>query len=192
MIWTDAIQSIILTLGAIFVVVLILTGMPEGAGQALTLASEAEKFSLGDMGLSFASSTVWVMLLYGIFINLTNFGIDQNFVQRYHAADSEKAARRSVWMGALLYMPVALMFFFIGSILFSYYQEHPALLEDVRLAKATELIAEQSPGLAKGSCPVTSSSVSAFTSGTLSVPPVESPGINTIFIVSPEASTSAV
>ena len=136
-IWTDAIQSIILTLGAIFVVVLILTGMPEGAGQALTLASEAEKFSLGDMGLSFASSTVWVMLLYGIFINLTNFGIDQNFVQRYHAADSEKAAGRSVWMGALLYMPVALMFFFIGSILFSYYQAHPALLEDVRLAKGS-------------------------------------------------------
>ena len=150
-IWTDAIQSIILTLGAIFVVVLILTGMPEGAGQALTLASEAEKFSLGDMGLSFASSTVWVMLLYGIFINMTNFGIDQNFVQRYHAADSEKAAGRSVWMGALLYMPVALMFFFIGSILFSYYQAHPALLEDVRLAKATKLVAEQSPGLAKGS-----------------------------------------
>ena len=150
-IWTDAIQSIILTLGAIFVVVLILTGMPKGTGQALTLASEAEKFSLGDMGLSFASSTVWVMLLYGIFINLTNFGIDQNFVQRYHAADSEKAAGRSVWMGALLYMPVALIFFFIGSILFSYYQAHPALLEDVRLAKATELIAEQSPSLAKGS-----------------------------------------
>ena len=150
-IWTDAIQSIILTLGAIFVVVLILTGMPEGAGQALTLASEAEKFSLGDMGLSLASSTVWVMLLYGIFINLTNFGIDQNFVQRYHAADSEKGAGRSVWMGALLYMPVALMFFFIGSILFSYYQAHPALLEDVRLAKATKLVAEQSSGLAKGS-----------------------------------------
>ena len=150
-IWTDAIQSVILTLGAIFVVVLILTGMPEGAGQALTLANEAEKFSLGDMGLSFASSTVWVMLLYGIFINLTNFGIDQNFVQRYHAADSEKAAGRSVWMGALLYMPVALMFFFIGSILFSYYQEHPALLEDLRLAKATELVEEESPGLAKGS-----------------------------------------
>ena len=150
-IWTDAIQSVILSLGAIFVVVLILTGMPEGAGQALTLANEAEKFSLGDMGLSFASSTVWVMLLYGIFINLTNFGIDQNFVQRYHAANSEKAGGRSVWMGALLYMPVALMFFFIGSILFSYYQAHPALLEDVRLAKATELVAEQSPGLAKGS-----------------------------------------
>ena len=146
-IWTDAIQSVILTMGAIFVVALVLTGMPEGAGQAFSIAGDADKFSLGDFNLSFASSTFWVMLLYGIFINLTNFGIDQNFVQRYHAADSEKAAGRSVWMGALLYMPVALMFFFIGSILFSYYQAHPVLLEEVRLAKATELVAEQSPGL---------------------------------------------
>ena len=35
-IWTDAIQSVILTLGAIFVVVLILTGMPEADGHSRT------------------------------------------------------------------------------------------------------------------------------------------------------------
>ncbi len=150
-IWTDAIQSVILTLGAAVVVILILTGMPEGAGQAVSLAIEADKFSLGDFGPSLAKSTFWVVLFYGIFINLTNFGIDQNFVQRYHAADSEKAAGRSVWMGALMYMPVALMFFFIGSILFSYYEVNPGLLEEVKLAKASELVADQFPGLAADS-----------------------------------------
>ena len=146
-IWTDAIQSIILTLGAAVVVILILTGMPEGAGQAVSLAIEADKFSLGDFGPSLAKSTFWVVLFYGIFINLTNFGIDQNFVQRYHAADSEKAAGRSVWMGALMYMPVALMFFFIGSILFSYYQENPDLLQEVKFNKAIEMMQDESPGL---------------------------------------------
>ena len=150
-IWTDAIQSVILTLGAAVVVILILSGMPEGAGQAMSLAIEADKFSLGDFGPSLAESTFWVVLFYGIFINLTNFGIDQNFVQRYHAADSEKAAGRSVWMGALMYMPVALMFFFIGSILFSYYQVNPGLLEEVKLAKASELVTDQFPGLTKDS-----------------------------------------
>jgi len=151
-IWTDAIQSIILTIGAILVVGLILTDMPGGAENAISIASEAGKFNLGEFSsLSLADSTVWVVLMYGIFINLTNFGIDQNFVQRYHAADSEKAAGRSVWMGALMYMPVALMFFFIGSILFSYYQANPHLLEEVKITKATELIAEQSTGFAKGS-----------------------------------------
>ena len=91
------------------------------------------------------------MLAYGVVMNLTNFGIDQNFVQRYHAADSEKAAGRSVWMGSLLYMPVALMFFFIGAILFSYYEANPELLQEVKLAKAAERVAETRPGLANGS-----------------------------------------
>ena len=139
-IWTDAIQSVILTLGAAVVVILILSGMPEGAGQAVSLAIEADKFSLGDFGPSLTKSTFWVVLFYGIFINLTNFGIDQNFVQRYHAADSEKAAGRSVWMGALMYMPVVLMFFFIGSILFSYYQVNPDLLQEVKFDKAIEMM----------------------------------------------------
>ena len=156
-IWTDAIQSVILTLGAVVVVVLILTGMPEGPGQALRLANDAGKFSLGDFGASlapvkpFAQPTFWVMLAYGVVMNLTNFGIDQNFVQRYHAADSEKAAGRSVWLGSLLYMPVALMFFFIGSILFSYYEANPGLLQEVKLAKAAEEVAANHPGLANGS-----------------------------------------
>ena len=146
-IWTDAIQSVILTLGAAVVVILILTGMPEGARQAVSLAIEADKFSLGDFGPSLAKSTFWVVLFYGIFINLTNFGIDQNFVQRYHAANSEKAAGRSVWMGALMYMPVALMFFFIGSILFSYYEVNPDLLQEVKFDKAIEMMQDESPGL---------------------------------------------
>ena len=150
-IWTDAIQSIILTIGAIMVVGLILTDIPGGAENAISSANKEGKFSLGDFGFSLTDSTVWVVLMYGIFINLTNFGIDQNFVQRYHAADSKKAAGRSVWMGSLMYMPVALMFFFIGSILFSYYQANPSLLKEVKLAKAIDLVAEQSPQLTKGS-----------------------------------------
>ena len=46
-IWTDAIQSIILTIGAILVIGLILTDMPGGAGNAISIASEAGKFNLG-------------------------------------------------------------------------------------------------------------------------------------------------
>ena len=156
-IWTDAIQSVVLTVGAVVVVILILTGMPEGPGQAIQLAEEAGKFSLGDFGTSlaplepFGQSTFWVILAYGIVMNLTNFGIDQNFVQRYHAAESDKAAGRSVWFGSLIYIPVALMFFFIGSILFSYYEVNPEFLAEVKMDKAIEQVTADSPGLAKGS-----------------------------------------
>ena len=152
-IWTDAIQSVVLTVGAAVVVILILTDMPEGPGQAIQLAEEAGKFSLGDFGTSlaplepFGQSTFWVILAYGIVINLTNFGIDQNYVQRYHAAESDKAAGRSVWFGSLVYIPVALMFFFIGSILFSYGEANPEFLAEVKL----EMVAADSPGLGKNS-----------------------------------------
>lgn len=144
-IWTDAIQSVILSVGALVVLGLAMGGMPEGPGQAISIAAGADKFSLGSLGASLAQPTVWVVLMYGIFINLTNFGIDQNFIQRYHAAKSPREAARAVWLGALLYVPISLVFFFIGSILFAYYQASPELLQKVREAKALEEFQTDSP-----------------------------------------------
>ncbi|MDG2124150.1 MAG: hypothetical protein P8J87_10655, partial [Verrucomicrobiales bacterium] len=99
---------------------------PEGASGAFAVAFESDKFSLGSWDLTdVVSSTVWVVLVYGLFINLTNFGIDQNYIQRYHAAATEAAAKRSLWIGAMLYVPVSLLFFLIGSLLFSFYESMP-------------------------------------------------------------------
>jgi SSS family solute:Na+ symporter len=61
-------------------------------------------------------------------MNLSNFGIDQSYVQRYIIAKSDREARKSLWLGALLYLPVSAMFFFIGTALFAYYQAQPGLL----------------------------------------------------------------
>ena len=131
-IWTDVVQSIVLLTGAGAILVLMLTGMPEGPGQVFEIGAAADKFSLGSLDFSFATSTLWVVLLYGLFMNLNNFGIDQSFVQRYHASPDEKQARRSVWLGALLYIPVSLAFFFIGTAAYGYYQTHPEMLAEVR------------------------------------------------------------
>jgi SSS family solute:Na+ symporter len=133
-IWTDVIQSLVLLAGAIVIAVLLITGHPNGASEALHIAAGADKFSLGSFAADFTQSTVWVVLLFGFFINLTNFGIDQNYVQRYHAARDDAAARRSVWLGALLYVPVSALFFLIGSLLFSYYEASPVLLQELQAA----------------------------------------------------------
>lgn len=128
-IWTDVIQSLVLLVGALVIAGLLLANHPHGPGEALHIAANEGKFSLGSFGLDLTQSTFWVVFLYGVFINLNNFGIDQSFVQRYHAARDEKAAARSVWAGALLYVPVAALFFLIGSLLFSYYHASPELLK---------------------------------------------------------------
>jgi len=129
-IWTDVVQSIVLTLGIILCLGVIFVGMPEGPGQVFTIAAESDKFSLGSFGSSLTDSTFWVVLIFGLFINLQNFGIDQSYVQRYATADSEAAAKRSVWLGALLYLPISALLFLIGTRLFAFYQAQPDLLSE--------------------------------------------------------------
>jgi len=92
-IWTDVVQSIVLMVGAVVITLMLLFGMPEGPGQIFSIAIEHNKFSLGSFGTSVSQATFWVVLFYGLFINLNNFGIDQSFIQRYHTAKSDKAAR---------------------------------------------------------------------------------------------------
>lgn len=129
-IWTDVVQSIVLTAGALVCVVLLLGGMPEGPGQVLRIAGENHKFSLGSFGASVSEPTFWVVLIYGLVINLQNFGIDQSYVQRYITAKSDRDAKRSVWLGALMYVPISAMFLLIGTALFAYYAAQPDLLPD--------------------------------------------------------------
>src|SRR5690606_19704958 len=106
-IWTDAIQTIVLIVGALVCGALMIFGLPEGPGQLFEIAGENSKFSLGSFGTALNAPTFWVTLIYGLFINLQNFGIDQNYVQRYVASSSDREARKSIWIGGLLYVPVS-------------------------------------------------------------------------------------
>lgn len=135
-IWTDVVQSLVLIGGALGCAAVLTFGMPEGPGQLWDIALENHKFDLGSFGPSLTESTFWVVLVYGVFINLQNFGIDQSYVQRYQTARSDTEANRSVWLGALLYIPISAVFFFIGTALFAYYKAQPDLLPTQVAAKA--------------------------------------------------------
>lgn len=124
-IWTDVVQSIVLVGGALGAAVALLAGMPEGPGQAFRIATQYGKFGLGTLAWRWDEATFWVILLYALTINLQNFGIDQNYVQRYVVARSDREAARSVWLGALLYVPISAIFFLIGTLLFAYYHVWP-------------------------------------------------------------------
>ena len=134
-IWTDAVQSVILIAGAVTCAVLLLCNMPEGPGQIFRIAAENQKFSWGSWSLTdLQTSTFWVVFWYGMAINLQNFGIDQNYVQRYHTARSDAEAKKSVWLGAILYLPISAFFLFIGTALFAFYTARPELITDPQLA----------------------------------------------------------
>lgn len=140
-IWNDTIQGFVLTIGAVVCAVVIPFSMPEGPGQVFDIAAELDKFSLGSFGTSLSESTFWVVLIYGLFINLQNFGVDQGFIQRFITARDDRQARIAAWVGGLLYVPVSAIFFFIGTALFAYYQAAPGQLPaDLQQAGAADRV----------------------------------------------------
>ncbi len=137
-IWTDVVQGIILTAGALIILFFIVKDMPGGAKAIVNIGGENHKFSLGSFKLDFTQASFWVVLFYGFFINLNNFGMDQNYVQRYHTSSTAKGAAKSIWLCVYLYIPISLLFFVIGASLFSFYQVHPEMAAIVKMQAAAE------------------------------------------------------
>ncbi|HVM86743.1 MAG TPA: sodium:solute symporter [Puia sp.] len=137
-IWTEVAQGIIKTFGAAIILYFIISKMPGGAEKIIEIGKADHKFSLGSFGFDFTSSTFWVIFFYGVFINLNNFGMDQNYVQRYQSTTSADEAKKSLWLCVKLYLPISLLFFIIGSSLYAWYHVHPEMLDAVRLRAAAE------------------------------------------------------
>jgi SSS family solute:Na+ symporter len=64
------------------------------------------------------------MAINGVFYAIQKYGTDQTVVQRYLTAKTDKGAIRASLMGILLTVPVWMLFMFIGTALFAYYQQH--------------------------------------------------------------------
>jgi SSS family solute:Na+ symporter len=137
-IWTEVVQGVVKTVGAFAILWLVVDGLDGGVSKVVEIGQANNKFSLGSFSLNFMEPTFWVVFLYGFFMNLNNFGMDQNYVQRYHTTTSIKEAASSIWLCVYLYLPISLVFFILGSALFAYYESNPELLNYVQMQVAGE------------------------------------------------------
>jgi solute:Na+ symporter, SSS family len=129
-IWTGAAQSIVLVAGMAASLITVLVKMPKGPGQVFEIASQHGKFSLGSTDLSFVGPTILVVFLYALIENLKNFGVNQTYVQLYATARSDRDATACVWVGALMYIPLAAMTYMVGTALYAFYMAQPDLLPE--------------------------------------------------------------
>lgn len=127
-IWTDALQVVILLGGAILAVIFISTNLDGGFSSIITSASSDGKFHLADPSFNLKNPTLWTVLIASVFTNITTYGADQTMVQRYVSTKDECATRRSIWTNAVLSVPASLIFFFVGTALYVFYKENPVLL----------------------------------------------------------------
>lgn len=124
-VWTDAIQVIILLGGAIFAVIYISCSLPGGFVETFDIAMADNKFDFGATDFDLKDTTMWTVIIAACFTHLTTYGTDQSMVQRYLTTSSMREAKKSVWTNALLTIPATIIFFFIGTALYAYYKVYP-------------------------------------------------------------------
>jgi len=131
-IWTDAIQAVILLGGALLSFVIIVSNFDGGMADFFSIASENQKFHAVDWDwdvLSITRSAFWVVLLGGIGQALIPGTSDQAVIQRYMSVDSEGKARKAIWTNAIITVPATILFFAVGTALFVFYKSNPTHLD---------------------------------------------------------------
>ena len=128
--WADVKQMVLIVLAVTAVVVVLLVQMPVSPGEALRIAGATGRLQVFDFSLTATETyTFWSGLLGGAFLMLSYFGTDQSQVQRYLAADSVNAARKSLLVSAYWKVPLQALVLLIGVLVFVYYQfQTPPLL----------------------------------------------------------------
>ncbi|MFQ6130543.1 MAG: sodium/solute symporter [Armatimonadota bacterium] len=130
-IWTDAVQVVIFSVGAVLSIFYIFSGVSSAGADFWALAAEHGKFRVLELGEGLTPRewftsvlTVW-LILETLFQTVRIYGTQQDMTQRYMTTPSTAQANRSVWIAILGYIPLAYLFYFIGSALFVYYQASP-------------------------------------------------------------------
>ncbi|MFL2599850.1 MAG: sodium:solute symporter [Flavobacteriaceae bacterium] len=129
-IWTDVMQVIILLGGVIISIFVIITSIDGGITKIIEIANLNGKFKTFDFSFSLNQPTIWVMLIGGIFTNITTYGTDQTIVQRYLVTKTKDDAKKSIWINAITSIPASFIFFFIGTALYVFFKLNPKELNE--------------------------------------------------------------
>jgi solute:Na+ symporter, SSS family len=130
-VWTDALQVVVLLGGAIAAVILISLDIEGGFMEIIRTGAQDRKFHLAETSLDLKNPTLITVLIATMFANMTTYGTDQTIVQRYLTTATQKDASRSVITNAVLTIPASLIFFFVGTALYVFFKKNPLLISPV-------------------------------------------------------------
>ena len=123
-IWTDVIQFVILTAGAVVVAFSLVDRLPGGLDQFFEIVLTADKLGVTDLRFDLAQATgLAVVLCY--FITGFGYGNNQVVMQRLLAARSLREMTRALILDRALEILLAALLYMIGLGIFAYFQVFP-------------------------------------------------------------------
>lgn len=141
-IWSDFVQGIVLMGGAVAVlVILILKTGPDGAHVSTfwNVATAQGKTTMFDFRFLLSQPVFWVVAVQGLVSNLSSYTSDQCVIQRYIATPDENATKRSLWFNGGMSVLAQVVFYSIGTALYTHYRTNPAAM-DVTMPKADSVL----------------------------------------------------
>jgi SSS family transporter len=125
-VWTDAIQFVVYMLGAGVALALLISRLPGGLEELVSVAAASGRLQALDLGFSLTEPYVlWAGLIGGAFLTFGSHGADQLMVQRYLCARTERDAARALATSGVVVLAQFAFFLFIGVALFVFYQAFP-------------------------------------------------------------------
>ncbi|HYH55798.1 MAG TPA: sodium/solute symporter, partial [Anseongella sp.] len=123
-IWTDALQLIIL-LGGIFLVIGTgVSGVEGGLSGVLETGKEFEKFRYLNPSFNLSDTyTVWNGLIGGAFLMISQFGTDQTEMQRFLTTRSLKKSNLALASSMVIAALLGFLIFFEGVAIFAFYEQ---------------------------------------------------------------------
>jgi len=126
-IWTDVIQAFVMIFSVVLCSVWALSLMSIDFGTAWETLRSAEKLNMFDPSIGLLGPTMFVLFTNAFFATLGLIG-DQNFIQRVQCTSSEAEAKKAVVTQILVAVPLNLLLFLLGTILFLFYLQRPQML----------------------------------------------------------------
>jgi len=121
-VWTDAIQFVILIGGAFWVAISLIHGVEGGAGEIMAVAKETGRLQIADWNLNLYAMTGPAVAISFFFQLMQDYGTDQVTVQRLMATGSMKKTIKSVSFNAVTDFVIIGLLMFIGLGLFAFFQ----------------------------------------------------------------------
>ena len=129
-IWTDVIQFLVLSSGALLVVVSLSSSLPGGVDQILETALAADKLPRLEFGFRLDQANLITVAICNFVVAFGQYGTSQVTVQRLLAVRNVRQMTKAVFLDVFMQLVVVGLLFFIGLGLYAYFQSFPERLAE--------------------------------------------------------------
>ena len=134
--WTGTFETITFYLAGGAVASYLLLHIDGGLAGAFNVASEAGKLSIFNFGWDLKNPNVlWAALLNGVFGSMASFGTDQELMQRLLTLETRRESQKTLIATIFASVPLTALYLGIGTLLFVFYKQNPALLQPANADK---------------------------------------------------------